>query len=59
MRPSLPKEQRRTVTNVRTFDTQETPYYGCRKCGSRKKDAKPAGLLPSGLLGPVRVMREE
>jgi hypothetical protein len=55
---TLPKEQRRTVTNVRTFDTLETPYYGCRKCGSRKQDGKPAELLPSGLLGPVRVLAE-
>jgi hypothetical protein len=53
---TLPKEQRRTVTNVRTFDTQETASYGCKKCGTRKKDGKPADLLPSGLLGPVRIL---
>jgi hypothetical protein len=56
---TLPKEQRRTVTNVRTFDTQETASYGCKKCGTRKKDGKPADLLPSGLLGPVRIIKEE
>ncbi len=50
---TLPQEQRRTVTNVSTFDTQETASYGCRKCGTRKKDGKPADLMPSGLLGPV------
>ncbi|MEI7947992.1 MAG: glycosylhydrolase-like jelly roll fold domain-containing protein, partial [bacterium] len=55
---TLPKEQRRTVTNVRTFDTQETASYGCKKCGTRKKDGKAAELLPSGLLGPVRVLAE-
>ena len=53
---TLPKEQRRTVTNVRTYDTQETASYGCKKCGTRKKDGKPAELLPSGLLGPVRIL---
>ena len=55
---TLPKEKRRTVTNVRTFDTMETPFYGCLKCGNRKKDGKPAELLPSGLLGPVRVLAD-
>jgi hypothetical protein len=55
---TLPQEQRRTVTNVRTFDTLETASYGCRKCGIRKKDGKPAALLPSGLLGPVRLLAE-
>ena len=39
---TLPKEERRTVTNVRTFDTRETPFYGCQKCKSRKQDRKPA-----------------
>jgi hypothetical protein len=53
---TLPQEQRRTVTNVRTYDTQETASYGCKKCGTRKKDGKPADLLPSGLLGPVRIL---
>ena len=56
---TLPKEQRRTVTNVRTYDTQETASYGCKKCGTRKKDGKPADLLPSGLLGPVRLMKAD
>ena len=56
---TLPKEQRRTVTNVRTYDTQETESYGCKKCETRQKEGKPADLLPSGLLGPVRLMKAE
>lgn len=62
---TLPKEERRTVTNVRTYDTQKTASYGCKKCGARKKDAeaqkagKSVPLLPSGLIGPVRLMQEE
>ena len=52
---TLPQDQRRTVTNVRTYDTLETPFYNCLKCTQRKKDGKPAELLPSGLLGPVRL----
>jgi len=53
---TLPKDQRRTVTNVRTYDTMETPF-SCQKCEDRKKSGKPAELLPSGLLGPVRIMK--
>jgi hypothetical protein len=56
---TLPIEKRRTVTNVRTYDTMESGTYGCRKCAERKKSGKPAELLSSGLLGPVRVMVEE
>jgi len=56
---ALPKEQRRTVTNVRTYDTMASGTYGCHVCEQRKKSGQPARLLPSGLLGPVRVMREE
>jgi len=41
---SLPKEKRRTVTNVRTYDTMNE---------ERKKTGKPAEPLTSGLLGPV------
>jgi len=40
----LPKEKRRTVTNVRTYDTTNE---------ERKKTGKPAEPLTSGLLGPV------
>ncbi|MEI8235527.1 MAG: hypothetical protein WCH57_12715 [Verrucomicrobiota bacterium] len=31
----------------------------CKSCSERLKTGKPAELLPSGLLGPVRVMGEE
>ncbi len=50
---TLPKEQRLTVTNVRTYDDMTSGTYGCQKCEQRKASGKPASLLPSGLLGPV------
>jgi hypothetical protein len=50
---TLPEAQRRTVTNVRTYDTMASGTYGCAKCEQRKTTGKPAELLPSGLLGPV------
>jgi len=53
---TLPKDKRLTVTNVRTYDTMTSGTYGCKKCEARKKTGKPAALLPSGLLGPVRVL---
>jgi hypothetical protein len=56
---TLPQEKRRTTTNVSTFDKIQHPVYGCVKCEGRKKAGKPANLLPSGLLGPVRLMAEE
>jgi hypothetical protein len=56
---TLPIEKRRTVTNVRTYDTMASGTYGCMKCAERKKSGKPAELLSSGLLGPVRVMVED
>lgn len=40
----LPKERRRTVTNVRTYDTMASGTYGCQKCKERKKTGKPAEL---------------
>ena len=48
---TLPKAKRRTVTNVRTYDAM---VEDCKKAG------KPVQLLllPSGLMGPVRVMEE-
>jgi hypothetical protein len=49
----LPKEKRRTVTNVRTYDSLTSGAYGCPSCENRKRSGKPAELLPSGLLGPV------
>jgi hypothetical protein len=56
---TLPKEQRLTVTNVSTYDTITGNTWDCKKCAERKKSGKPAELLSSGLLGPVRVMTEE
>ena len=56
---ALPPDKRRTITNVRTYDTMTTASYGCRVCAERKQTGKPAELLPSGLLGPVQVLVEE
>ncbi len=56
---TLPQEKRLTVTNVSTYDTMTGNIWGCKKCEDRKRSGKPAELLPSGLLGPVRVMMEE
>ena len=55
----LPKEKRFTVTNVRTYDTMASGTYGCRVCEGRKAAGRPAELLPSGLLGPVRLLVEQ
>ena len=52
----LPKEKRRTVTNVRTYDTLTSGTYGCKICEARQAAGRPAELLPSGLLGPVRII---
>lgn len=62
----LPKEQRRTVTNITTYnrilsDDQLVPTskWGrsyCPKCKQRKVNKTAPGLMPSGLLGPVRLM---
>jgi len=56
----LPKEQRRTVTNVRTYEAAlpaDFHDFYCPICEARKKAGKPPELLPSGLLGPVRILR--
>jgi hypothetical protein len=52
----LPKEQRRTKTNVRTYDTP--PPAGmilCPECADLAESGKPRALLKSGLLGPVKL----
>jgi hypothetical protein len=54
----LPKEQRLTVTNVKTYETPLPPEaacqtYGCRACEARRKSRGLPALLPSGLLGPL------
>jgi hypothetical protein len=56
---TLPIEKRRTVTNVRTYDTMASGTYDSIKCADRKKSGQPAALLPSGLLGPVRILVSE
>lgn len=56
---TLPKEKRLTVTNVRTYDTMASGTYGCVKCEGRRRTGKPAELLPSGLIGPVRLIKSE
>jgi hypothetical protein len=55
----LPKEKRLTKTNVRTYDTMASGTYGCGICEGRKKSGQSAVLLPSGLLGPVRLVAHE
>jgi hypothetical protein len=56
----LPKEQRRTKTNVRTYDTPVPAdlYFCDSDCAERKKTGVPAKLLKSGLLGPVKLTSE-
>ena len=54
----LPKEKRRTVTNVKTYETPLPSELKQRKYGYREGEAgrtgnSPPALLPSGLLGPV------
>jgi hypothetical protein len=58
---ALPKEKRLTVTNVRTYEATLPPdneyrTHGCSLCAQRRKSGQPAALLPSGLVGPVRVL---
>lgn len=54
----LPKEQRRTVTNVRTYEAVVSGdiQFTCPSCEERKKTGKAPELLPSGLLGPVTIV---
>ena len=55
----LPNEKRRTVTNVRTYNAilpKDFEGSGCPVCQERKKTGKEPELLPSGLLGPVRIV---
>jgi len=55
---TLPIEKRRTVTNVRTYDTMASGTYDCTKCAERKKSGQSAAMLPSGLLGPVQIQEQ-
>jgi hypothetical protein len=57
----LPKDKRRTVTNVPTYDPILPKDYDdaqCPVCEDRKKTGKGPELLPSGLLGPVVLQRQ-
>jgi hypothetical protein len=57
----LPRDQRRTVTNVRTYDAvlpADLDTAGCPQCESRRKTGKESPLLSSGLLGPVTLRSE-
>ncbi|MEI6277753.1 MAG: glycosyl hydrolase [Verrucomicrobiae bacterium] len=65
---SLPPDKRRIVTNVATYESVNSDGFrginawargSCKSCSERMKTGKPADLLPSGLLGPVRVMSAE
>lgn len=60
----LPHDQRRTVCNVTTyepvlpFNSGDWAQGSCPTCAGRHQSGKPAGPLPSGLLGPVRILEE-
>ena len=57
----LPKDRRRTRTNVRLYDTpvpQDMEFYGSDpEAELRQKTGAAPKLLSSGLLGPVRLIR--
>ena len=55
---ALPREKRLTVTSKRTYDDMSSGTYRCAICEERKKTGKPAQFLRSGLIGPVRVLKE-
>jgi alpha-L-rhamnosidase len=53
---ALPKQDRLTKTNVRTYERNLPASFPCwwnTDCEERKKTGAPADLLSSGLLGPV------
>lgn len=55
----LPREQRKTVTNVLTYEPTLPANYddsGCPVCEARKKSGAPPQLLSSGLIGPVTLL---
>jgi hypothetical protein len=65
---SLPKEQRRTVSNIATYDMKLSTNWlsgsnwgrsTCPSCTDRLRTGTPPALLPSGLLGPVRLFVTE
>jgi alpha-L-rhamnosidase len=59
---TLPKQDRLTKTNVRTYERNLPAAFPCfwnLDCEERKKTGAPAILLSSGLLGPVRLLTFE
>jgi hypothetical protein len=57
----LPKDQRVTVTNVRTYNTPAPVPHYCDtevSCAEPVEMGPPPKLLPSGLLGPVALFGE-
>lgn len=55
----LPRDKRQTVTNVRTYEPTLPKDFDDRRCpicDERRKTGTPPELLPSGLLGPVRIL---
>jgi len=65
---TLPPDKRRTVTNVATYEPVDSEGFrginswargSCKSCSERVKTGKPADLLSSGLIGPVRFMAAE
>ncbi len=58
---ALPKEERLTKTNVRTYERDLPVSFPCwwdPACEERKKTGAQPSLLSSGLLGPVRLVAE-
>ena len=58
---ALPKNDRLTRTNVRTYERELPAAFPCwwnLDCEERKKAGAPAKLLSSGLLGPVSLLSE-
>lgn len=58
---ALPKRDRLTKTNVRTYERNLPASFPCwwnLDCEDRKKTGAPAQLLSSGLLGPVSLLAE-
>lgn len=58
---TLPKEQRLTKTNVRTYDAvlpEDVSIHRNPIDEERKRTGKPPELFPSGLVGPVTILTE-
>jgi hypothetical protein len=58
---TLPKQDRLTKTNVRTYEADLPASFPCwwdPECEERKRTGAQPSLLASGLLGPVRLLAE-